>query len=258
MRALLVFLVMCLPVIAQAQVEVREIPTRPGVTLRFLYAKAENPVASAVLFQGGSGNIGIFPSGSTRNEGFLATGAKRFIENGITVAIPDVPSDRAGLNKFRDSPEHAQDAAALIEFLRQQSKLPVWAIGSSNGALSAASTTIHLKEAGPVGIVLISSVTKAPFSISSAHPVTLAPLAEVKVPVLLVHNKNDPCRVSPYDAMPGLMETMKGAKKVELITEEGGSIGEGGCGSGYHNYLGIEMQVTRDIADWIKRQAASN
>ena len=29
---------------AFAQVEVKELPTRPGVTLRFVYAKAENPV----------------------------------------------------------------------------------------------------------------------------------------------------------------------------------------------------------------------
>jgi hypothetical protein len=75
---------------SHAQVEVKEITTRPSVTLRFVYVKAENPVASAVLFQGGSGAIGIFPNGSMRFEGFLSGGAYRFTQNGISVVIPDV------------------------------------------------------------------------------------------------------------------------------------------------------------------------
>jgi hypothetical protein len=117
-----------------AQVEVKELPTRPDVTIRFVYARAENPVANAILFQGGPGNIGIFPNGSMRVENFLSGGAARFTQNGISVAIVDVPSDRRHLNDFRHTPEHAQDAAAVIAFLRQQNRLPVWAIGTSNGS----------------------------------------------------------------------------------------------------------------------------
>lgn len=256
MRAIVRILLVCLsalalPITSQAQVEVKEISTRPGVTLRFIYAKADNPVASAVLFQGGSGNVGIFPNGSMRDEGFLSGGAHRFTQNGISVVIPDVPSDRRTLNNFRDTPEHAQDNAALIEFLRQQSSTPVWAIGTSNGSLSAAAASTQLKEKGPDGIVLTSSTTKAPFA--PAHPVTLAPLQQIKVPVLLVHHKLDGCKDTPYDAMPGLVAALESAKRVELMTVEGGSPKGNPCYSGYHQFLGIEAAVTKDIADWIKR-----
>ena len=252
LRVLLVFLLASfVPLPSQAQVEVKEITTRPGVTVRFVYAKADNPVASAVLFQGGSGNIVIFPNGSMRFEGFLSGGAHRFTQNGISVVIPDVPSDRRTLDNFRDTPEHAQDNAVLIEFLRQQSKVPVWAIGTSNGSLSAAAASTHLKEKGPDGIVLTSSVTKAP--IAGAHPVTAAPLNEVKVPVLLVHHKYDGCSITPYDAMPGLIAAFKSAKTIELISVEGGSSAGNPCNSGYHQFLGIEAAVTKDIADRIKR-----
>jgi dienelactone hydrolase len=251
LRLLVVLLLASLvPITSQAQVEVKEITTRSGVTVRFIYAKAENPVASAVLFEGGDGNIGIFPNGSMRSESFLSGGARRFTRNGVSVAIPDVPSDRNTLNNFRDTPEHAQDNAALIEFLRQQSKTPVWAIGTSNGSLSAAATSTHLKEKGPDGIVLTSSVTKAFFS--ALHPVTAVPLNEVKVPVLLVHHKHDGCMFSPYDATPGLVAAFKSAKKVELISVEGGS-GGGSCMRGSHTFLGIEAAVIKDIAEWIKR-----
>jgi pimeloyl-ACP methyl ester carboxylesterase len=252
LSALLVFLsASFVPLTSQAQVEVKETTTRPGVTVRFVYAKADNPVASAVLFQGGSGNIGIFSNGSMRVQNFLSGGAHRFTQNGISVVIPDVPSDRRTLDNFRDTPEHAQDNAALIEFLRQQSKVPVWAIGTSNGSLSAAAASTHLKEKGPDGIVLTSSVTKAP--VAAAHPVTAAPLNEVKVPILLVHHKYDGCSITPYDAMPGLIAAFKSTKTIELISVEGGSSTGNPCYTGYHQFLGIEAAVTKDIADWIKR-----
>lgn len=234
-----------------AQVVVKEIVTRPGVTVRFIYAKAAHPVASAVLFQGGGGNIGIFPNGSMRVQGFLSGGAYRFNQNGISVVIPDVPSDRRNLDDFRNSPEHAQDNAALIDFLRKESNLPVWAVGTSNGSLSAAASSTHLKDKGPDGLVLTSSTTEAPGAAS--HSVKSAPLGEVKVSVLLVHHKQDGCKVTPYDAMPGLISALNGAKKVELITAVGGSSAGNPCHTGFHQFFGIEEAVTKDIADWIKR-----
>lgn len=240
------------PLAGQAQPEVREIPTRPGVTVRFIYARAENPVASAVLLQGGSGAIGIYPNGSTNSTGFLATGAERFAGNGISVAVPDAPSDRRNLHDFRATPEHAEDIAALMAFLRQQANGPVWAVGTNNGSLSAASAATTLKDKGPDGIVLTAAVTK-PLS-SQAHLVTDAPLGEVTVPVLLVHHKNDGCVVTPYAAMPDLLAALKAARKAELIGVEGGDRGSGTpCGGGHHQFLGIEAEVTKSISDWIKR-----
>lgn len=240
---------------AFGQVEVRDLTTRPDVTLRIVYAKAAKPIASAILFQGGGGNIGIFPNGSMRVENFLSGGAKRFTDNGITVAIVDVPSDRRTLDDFRHTPEHAEDAAAVIAFLRQQSSLPVWAIGTSNGSLSAATAAALLKERGPDGIVLTSSTTRKP--VAAAHPVTDAALDQITVPALFVHHKADGCVVTPYDAIPGVMAAMKKARKVDLIEIEGGENTGNPCHTGYHQFLGIEGEVTQKIADWIKRYQAN-
>lgn len=242
-----------LPQLVLAQVEVRELATRPDVTLRFIHGKAANAVASAVLFQGGGGNVGIFPNGTVRNENFLSGGARRFMDNGISVAIVDVPSDRRSLDGFRHTPEHARDAAAVIAFLRQQGGLPVWAVGTSNGSLSAATAAALLKEGGPDGIVLTASTTRKPTA--AFHPVTDAPLDRITVPVLFVHHRQDGCPVTPYGAIPEVMAELKRAAKVELITVEGGEAGNKPCHSGFHQFLGIEDAVTRQIADWIKRQA---
>ncbi len=237
---------------AQAQPEVRELTTRAGVTLRFVYLKAANPVASAVLFQGGSGNIGIFANGSMRESGFLAGGGQNFVPHGISVVIPDVPSDRRHLDGFRASAEHAQDNAALIDFLRQQSPVPVWAVGTSNGSLSAAAAAARLQGKGPDGLVLTSTVTREGRTRGLAHVVSEAPLQDVKVPVLLVHHKDDACYVTPYGAMPGLTAALSASPKVALITAQGGSNNGNPCHGGHHQFQGIEAAVAKDIADWVK------
>ena len=243
-----------LPCLALAQVEVHEIKTRPDITLRLAYARAPNAFASAVLFQGGGGAIGIFPNGSMRNENFLSGGARRFTDAGISVAIVDAPSDRRNLEDFRHTREHAEDAAAVIAFLRQREKLPVWAIGTSNGSLSAATAAAMLGERGPDGVVLTASTTRQP--VSAAHPVTLAKLDEITAPVLFVHHKDDRCMVTPYEAIPGVMASMKKARRVELITVEGGEDQGNPCHTGHHQFLGIEASVTLRIADWIRAYQA--
>jgi len=234
----------------RAQLEVKELPTRPGVTLRFIYAKAQQPIASAVLFQGGSGSIGIRPNGTTRNPNFLSGGADRFVRSGITVAVLDTPSDRRSLDMFRHSSEHAEDVAAVIAFLRKESDRPVWAIGTSNGSLSAASSAEFLGDRGPDGIVLTSSVTNYPRP--NAHPITEAALDRITVSTLFVHHRYDACRSTPFDAIPPLLKKMTRAKKVDLIAIEGGEDRPNSCDSGHHQYVGVEQEVTQKIADWIR------
>lgn len=237
-----------------AQIEVREISARPGTSVRYVYAKAEGAVASAILFQGGGGNIGIFPNGSVRDEGFLSGGAQRFLRNGISVVISDKPSDRRSLDGFRNSGEHAQDIAALIRFLRAQSSAPVWLLGISNGSLSIATGATLVKDSLPDGLVMISSVTKEGVSRGMAHPVQLAPLHEIVLPVLIVHHRSDPCYVSPYSGAEALVSELKSAKTVELLPIEGGTAGNP-CHAGYHQFQGIEEQVTDQIANWIKQRS---
>lgn len=246
--------------IAYGQIEARDLPTRPGVTVRIAYSKAANPVASAILFQGGGGNVGIFPNGSMKlDTQFLSGGIQRFTDNNITVAVIDVPSDRRDLNgTFRSTQEHAEDAAAVIAFLRSESKLPVWAIGTSNGSLSAANAAARLGSRGPDGIILTSSTTSLAPNSSLTHVVTDASLSEVTVPTLWVHHKNDECKFTPYEAIPPLVASMKKARKVDLITIEGGdntprATWATPCNSGYHQFQGIEADVTKKIADWIRK-----
>ena len=176
------------------------------------------------------------------------------------VAVVDAPSDRRDLNGgFRASLEHAEDAAAVIAFLRTESSLPVWAIGTSNGSLSAANAAVRLGPRGPNGIVLTSATTSHAPNPSLTHLVTDASLAEIGVPVLWVHHRIDECKHTPFDAIPPLVASMKKAARADLIPVEGGDNSPRGnrstpCSSGYHQFQGIEAEVTKRIADWIKKE----
>jgi dienelactone hydrolase len=242
-----------LPLIASAQASVHTLQTRPGAKLKFLYLPADNPVATAVLFQGGYGKIGLYDNGSMQEEGFLSSGGSRFVRNGISVVIPDVPSDRNTLNDYRETAEHAQDNAALIDFLRQRSPVPVWAVGISNGALSAAASAAHLGPRGPDGVVLMSTLTQEGRNRQAAHVVTRAALKDVKVPVLLVHHQQDGCYVTPFSGMPALQAALSGAPRVELLAIEGGNGQGNACHTGHHQFLGQEEAVTEAVAAAVQR-----
>lgn len=239
----------------------REIPTREGVKQRFVFQKAAEPFASAVLFQGGPGAIGALGSaekGWVKLDGaFLSGGVGRFAETGVSAVAVDAPSDKGNLNHgFRSSPEHAQDIAAVISFLRSEAPgRPVCLVGTSNGSLSATSGAALLGEKGPDCIVLTSSVSIKPQSsivARFAHVFTDADLTKIKVPVLIVHHKNDSCKHTPYEPMPGYVKAFPNSPKVDFITIEGGQDHSDSCNRGHHQFLGIEREVTAQIAEWIK------
>lgn len=239
----------------------REIPTREGVKQRFVYQEATEPFASAVLFQGGPGAIGAFGSeerGWVRlDAGFLSGGATRFAVAGVSAAAVDSPSDKGNLNSgFRSTPEHAQDIAAVTAFLRKEAPgKPVCLIGTSNGSLSATSGAALLGDKGPDCIVLTSSVSVKPQSsliARFAHAFTDADLTKIKVPVLIVHHKNDSCKHTPYEPMPGFVKAFPHSPRVDFITVEGGQDHSDSCNRGHHQFLGIEREVTARIAEWMK------
>lgn len=249
-RRLIVLFGLSLVQLAHAQVQVVDLQTRPGITMRVAYFQADAPRASAVLIQGGTGKVGIFPNGSMRNEGFLAGNGSLFAKNGISSLVIDLPSDRSHLDEFRATPEHAEDIAAAIRFMREKGSAPVWLIGTSNGSLSAAAAAERLGSRGPNGIVLTAATTRK--ITSGAHPVTEARLSSINLPTLFVHHKEDSCIACPYEAIPELLKQMTMARKVELISIEGGERRGNPCYSNTHQFLGIEAGVIEKITDWIK------
>lgn len=231
------------------------VSARRGATQRFLVIAPVAPVqirASVILFAGSSGHLGLTDYGAIRelSGNFLVKTRNNFVEQGILVAVVDTPSDRVSLDNFRTSRAHAVDIGAVIAWLRAAADVPVWLVGTSRGTISAAGAAAHLAADGPDGIVLTSTV----FGPSKKGTVYQADLKALRMPVLVVHHKDDGCVVTPYNKTAAFMRKISGARKAELITIEGGAgnIGDA-CGArSPHGFLGLENKVVKQITDWIK------
>lgn len=257
MVRLVLFFLLLFPSQLLAQTpRVVDIPTRPDVTQRMIVIEPEKPRAAVILFAGGHGGLQISSTGDFNwGEGnFLVRSRRLFSSNGLSVVVVDAPSDRQKppyLAGFRQRPEHVTDIKAVIAWLKQQANIPVWLVGTSRGTQSAAfiATQLASTDGGPDGIVLTSTMlTDKPGN----RPVPEMPLANIQIPVLIVHHKEDGCESCQYGDLSRLTDRLTNASRKELITFEGGKNRGDPCEAmAYHGFNGIEQDVVRKIADWI-------
>jgi pimeloyl-ACP methyl ester carboxylesterase len=218
-----------------------DVPTRPGVTQPVYITAAPAPKASVILFPGGSGVVV-----QVRNN-FLLRVAPQFVAQGITVAVIDTPSDHpSGMGaQARATAEHVTDIAAVVAMLKTRSPAPIWLIGTSRGSISAANAAANIGPPRIAGVVLTSSVWQGGMAGVA--------LDQIRVPALVVHNRDDGCRESPFSDTAAMMGRMRQATVKELVAVSGGALRSGPCDAlSPHGYYTIEDQVVPAIIAWIK------
>lgn len=231
-----------------------DVPTRPDVTQRMLVLTPAAPKAAVVLLPGGHGGLQIAPDGTMKsgNGNFLVRNRQLFADQGLMVAVLDAPSDHQQppyLANFRQTPEHASDIKAVMAWLREKTHKPVWLVGTSRGTQSAAYVATVLSGSdGPDGIVLTSTI----LTDRKSRPVPAMPLDHIRVPVLVVHHKQDGCSHCSYADAPLLLTKLVNAPKTELLSFTGGqSTGDPCEAFAYHGFNGLEPEVVKQISDWI-------
>jgi dienelactone hydrolase len=234
--------------------QVVDVPSRSGVTQRILVITPDKPKAAVILFAGGDGGLTLEADGRIPklSGNFLVRTRQMFAEQGLTAVVIDAPSDKQSypfLSGYRQTDDHVADVKAVIAWLRQQSKIPVWLIGTSRGTQSVGhvATRLPLTDGGPDGIVLTSTIVSDP----RGRAVPEMALDRIRIPVLIAHHRQDSCRVCLYSDVPRLMEKLTTPRK-ELITFDGGiSTGDPCEARAYHGFNGIEGDVVQRIATWI-------
>jgi pimeloyl-ACP methyl ester carboxylesterase len=235
-----------------------DIPTHPGVTQRLFVLEPDKPKAAVVLFAGGHGGLQISSSGSFNwgEKNFIVRSRQLFASNGLMVAVVDAPSDRQNppyLGGFRQKPEHVADIKAVIAWLKQQTNILVWLVGTSRGTQSAAfiATQLAPADGGPDGVVLSSTI----LTDTGSRPVPKMPLGRIQVPTLIVHHKQDGCEYCKYVDLPLLMDKLTAVPRKELLTFEGGKNQGDPCEAmAYHGFNGIEQEVVTKVGEWITRK----
>jgi hypothetical protein len=166
-------------------------PGRPGVNQPIDLHPAAHRAACAALLPRGSGAV----DGVRKN--FLIRAADEFAAAGITIAATDTPSDHPGGvdRAFSTSAAPASDTAAITAFPPSRAPAPVCLLGTSRRAISAAPAGVQLGPSRIAGVVLTWSVWVE--GMQAMYRQTL------RVPTLIVHNRQDGCPLSPfYQAAP--------------------------------------------------------
>jgi hypothetical protein len=251
---------LCGPATAQSKTEIVDVEVRPGVTMRYLWSPAAGAATAAViLLAGGKGALKLSPAGDFGDLrlNFLIRSRDQFARHGLAVASLDAASDNlGGMNgKIRMSSEYAQDVGKVIAEVKKRTGVPVWVIGTSAGTLSA--VNVGARSAPPPdGIVLTSTMTTLDNGGYCGVTVYNAPLASIRKPVLVVSHKDDGCACSPGAPEVGakLVAALSSTSAKEFKMFAGGSKPQSPPCEAHsqHGYLGIEGDVVKWIADWIK------
>lgn len=247
-----VALLLALTSAAHALTEIRTIPTRPGVTMDVLVMTPEKTDRhdALILFPGGNG-VGPFKmseGGVVSGWNFLVRSSGYFVQSGLSVFTVAPPSDHpTGMSTgFRESAEHAEDVAALLGHLEQQGYGRIFLVGNSRGTISATSLGTRLKDRRLKGVILTSALEYENF-------LRWLPLEQLLLPVLMVHHRDDACRVSSLEEARTTQATLSATTEVDFTEVTGGAYPRSApCDNlSAHGFFGVEERVAQVITDWI-------
>jgi alpha-beta hydrolase superfamily lysophospholipase len=215
-----------------------------------------------VLLAGGNGVLDLDATGKIEKlqGNFLIRSAYRFMREKLNVAMLDAPD----LTGIRLTEPHAAYVASAVLAVRKHwpKQKKVWLIGTSNGTISAfnlaarsalnAPPPIVPFETTPNGIVLTSPIVQGAGETvwGTTPPVAVAKL---KIPVLIVSHKGDPCTASDYDLSVKFFKAINSPMKA-FVTATGAmpAAAQRVCDAfSYHGFHGIEDTVVKKIVDFI-------
>jgi pimeloyl-ACP methyl ester carboxylesterase len=223
--------------------------TRPGVSVTVYTMKRDGAAATVVLLPGGGGGIGL-KDGVPTSDNFLVRSRDHFAAHGFNVAVVSRPTDKELDYEFRVSPAHIEDLRQVVEYLKTDTGLPVWLVGTSRGTVSAAAAAITFGNEKLAGLALTSSVT----SNKRTGAVPEQKLEAIRIPVLVLHHEKDACSVTFPRGAAWIIDGLKNAPVKKLIMVSGGAGASGDpCEPlHWHGFIGMEKEAVGLIADWIK------
>jgi pimeloyl-ACP methyl ester carboxylesterase len=239
--------------------ELLTLETRPGATQSYLLLVPRDapPQAAVVLFPGGTGSIRLHVEDNIIKFGsnnFVVRSRNLFVRRGVAVALVDAPSDQVDgmANAFRKSKAHVQDVKAVIADIRKRyPAVPVFLIGTSMGTVSAAYVGRALGS-DLAGVALTSSPFRPSGRRSTHGDSNLSDfdLESIKVPLVIVHHREDACSICPY------AEAQRRAGSHPLISVSGGKPPQSDpCEAlSAHGYLGKEEETVEAIVNWMLKK----
>lgn len=232
-----------------------DLPLSSGVTQRLLWTAPRNPHGTVVMLPGGAGDVGIERDGDLkRGHNFVVRTRAAWNARGYAVLIPDTISGE-NLRGIRSSPGYAQLIEDIVRFAHGQARAPIFLLGTSQGSIAAMNGAAHAAPGIINGVILTESVSVMG---GSGETVFDAGPDKVRVPALVVANRDDRCNVAPPGNATKIAAAMTASPDVRVLFVSGGNDHDGNdCGSlSPHGYYGIEPKVVADITSWMDAHLA--
>jgi alpha-beta hydrolase superfamily lysophospholipase len=231
-------------------VVVRDLPLADGGYQRVLfYGPATNTRGVIVMFPGGAGDVGIERNGEIRHgDNFVVRTRDLWAKKGYGVLIVDA-IDHQSMRGQRSSPEYAGVAHEILAYARSLTNAPVWVMGTSQGSIAAMLAASTARPGEVAGVVLTESVSvlgRSHETVFNAHP------EAVRIPALVVANRDDRCWVAPPTYAGAIAKAMSHSSADVLMEEGGKTDSTDACSSQTpHGYWGIDARVVDDIGRWM-------
>jgi hypothetical protein len=194
------------------------------------------PVGSVILIPGGSTVLDLSTDGTpdaAMINNFVIRTREQYVSAGFVTAMLDDPSN------LRD----------VIARLRPMAR-PVFLVSTSRGTIVAVKNATSLGDDGPDGIVLTSPIT-----VGDTGTVLDFPIERISVPVLIIVNSGDTCRVSPPDGAQQIANRLNASLVTEIEVSSSEQRSTSPCQAQTpHGYLGIEDETLAKIITWMKSQ----
>lgn len=239
--------------------EVVTLQTHDGTTTRYALSAPQDPTGALILLAGGGGYLDLDAQGCAQKlkGNSLVRSQELFHREGFATALVDAPSDHTamdGLGGFRAQAPHAEDLGKVVADLRARVKGPVWIVGTSRGAISAANAAARLSALD--GVVLTSAVTvgtargRKSWTAQTVHDNRIE---DIRVPLLVLGHAQDGCFRSPPAGAQGIADRYQGPRS-QVVVVTGGTPGKGnGCeGRTPHGFNGMEAEVAAGIARFVR------
>jgi pimeloyl-ACP methyl ester carboxylesterase len=235
------------------EVIVAQLPGRSIAALVTHQPGAARFTHAIALFPGSPGYIDLRVEGGEPRFGlrgnFLIRARRHFIEESFLTAVIDAPSDEQGTfyHAFRETARYGEDIRAVVEAISRRFAVSDWTfIGTSEGSVSAAHAARMLPSEAK-RVVLTASVVNPS---GRGRGVEVNDIRQIRIPVLWVHHRNDPCKFTPYSRVRHYAEETKTA----LLTVTGaGEVRGGPCEAfSEHGFVGMEVKTIKAILSWIR------
>jgi len=254
---LLALLLVCAAGNCRAAQELVTVPTRGGVTETYLLIRnppSATPKVVVIAFVGGFGAIDLATLGGKGmplkfgpNTNFLIRVRNDLVDADFAEVVVDAPSDNLAQgmsDDFRLGPDHLTDIRAVLGDVKKRfPDAKVFLMGTSRGTISKAALAATLGDTVQ-GTILTTTVTNR-----DKHGPGLSTFnfSSIKIPVLLVHHRDDGCPMSPYSNAERL------SKSFPLVSVSGGDPAQSGpCDpQSPHGFFGKDAPVAQAMKNWM-------